>query len=288
MIMERELWKRVYQMVIDIANGSSIKRAVFDDAQIVLVYLWAVLHDRPVIWACQKSNWPIYDWRKQLPTPSTMSRRMRTTGFQNLLRAVEHSFTSNMPTHLCRWIDAKPLPIGASSGDKQAGYGYAAGTKAKGYKLYAIADAYKGFISWCVHPMQCNETRIALELLPNLDHPGYLVGDSVYDSNNIYDLAATKGIQLIANKRKRGSGLGHYKHSEHRLRGKELLTRSFGTDLLEKRDQIERMFGQLTTFACGLKPLPNWVRTKYRVENWVRGKMIFFNVWRTYVSPNKI
>jgi len=286
--MERELWKRVYQMVIDIANGSSIKRAVFDDAQIVLVYLWAVLHDRPVIWACQKSNWPIYDWRKQLPTPSTMSRRMRTTGFQNLLRAVEHSFTSNMPTHLCRWIDAKPLPIGASSGDKQAGYGYAAGTKAKGYKLYAIADAYKGFISWCVHPMQCNETRIALELLPNLDHPGYLVGDSVYDSNNIYDLAATKGIQLIANKRKRGSGLGHYKHSEHRLRGKELLTRSFGTDLLEKRDQIERMFGQLTTFACGLKPLPNWVRTKYRVENWVRGKMIFFNVWRTYVSPNKI
>jgi hypothetical protein len=288
MIMERELWKRVYQMVNDIANGSSIKRAAFDDARIVLVYLWAVLHDRPVSWACQKSNWPIYDWRKQLPTSSTMSRRMRTTGLQSLLRAVEHSFTSNMPTNLCRWIDAKPLPIGASSGDKQAGYGYAAGTKAKGYKLYAIADSYKGFISWCVHPMQCNETRIALELIPNLDHPGYLVGDSAYDSNNIYDLAATKEIQLIANKRKRGAGLGHYKHSKHRLRAKELLTRSFGTDLLEKRDQIERMFGQLTTFACGLKPLPNWVRTKFRVENWVRAKMIFFNVWRNHVSPNKI
>jgi len=34
--------------------------------------------------------------------------------------------------------------------------------------------------------------------------------------------------------------------------------------------------------------LPNWVRTKVRVENWVRAKIIFYNIWRMYVSPNKI
>lgn len=287
--MERELWKKVYPMVIKTANGSSIKRASFDNARIVLTYLWAVLHDRPIFWACQKSNWPIYDRRTALPTPSTMSRRMRTKGFQTLLCAVEHSFTEKMPNHLCRWIDAKPLPIGGSSGDKQAGYGRAAGCKAKGYKLYAIADAYKGFIHWSVEPMQFNEARVATGLISSMATPGYLIGDTAYDSNRLYDLAAEKSIQLIAPKRMPLCGPGQKKkHSPYRLRAIELARKPFGIDLAKSRDEIDRMFGQLSTFACGLKPLPNWVRTKFRVENWVCGKMIFFNAWRMYVSPNRI
>jgi len=286
--MERQLWKRVYQMVNDIANGSSVKRGTFDNARILLTYLWAVLHDRPTLWACQKTNWPIYDRRRQLPTPSTMTRRLRTPAVQSLLRLVENSFAEHMPTHLCRWIDAKPLPIGPNSGDKQAGFGYAAGVKAKGYKLYAVADAYKGFIRWSIEPMHCGETNVAVNLIPTLDQPGYLAGDGTYDSNRLYDLAGANSIQLIAAARRSGEGLGHYKHSPFRLRALELRKKPFGIALLESRNEIERMFGQLTNFACGLKPLPNWVRTKFRVENWVRAKMIFFNVWRMYVSPNKI
>lgn len=286
--MERQLWQRVYRMVIDIANGSSVKWGTFDNAQIVLTYLWAVMHDRPVMWACQKSNWPIYDRRRQLPTPSTMSRRLRTSGFQNIMRLVENAFTKDMPNHLCRWIDAKPLPIGGNSGDKNAGYGYGAGVKNRGYKLYAVADAYKGFISWSIESMNRNETAIAAKLIPTLDQPGYLAGDGAYDSNKLYDLAGSNSIQLVASARRRGLGLGHYKHSPFRLRALELRQNQFGIGLLKSRNGIEQMFGQLTNFACGLKPLPNWVRTKFRVENWVRAKMIFFNVWRMHVSPNKI
>jgi hypothetical protein len=115
------------------------------NAQVVQTYLWAVLHDRPVSWACDKKNWPIYDRRRPLPTSSTMSRRIRTVCIQQLLRTIENALTENRPDYLCRWIDAKPLPIGGSSGDRQAGCGQAAGTKARGYKLYAIADASKGF-----------------------------------------------------------------------------------------------------------------------------------------------
>jgi hypothetical protein len=281
MIMERELWKKVYRMIMDIAKGSSIKRATFNDAHIVQTYLWAVLHDRPISWACDKKNWPIYDRRKPLPTPSTMSRRVRTACIQQLLCAVENAFTEHLPNHLCRWIDAKPLPIGGSSGDKQAGYGYAAGTKAKGYKLYAIADASKGFIRWCVEPMHYNEARVAKVLIPSLRQPGYLIGDSAYDANKLYDMAASREVQLIANKRfSKSKALSHRRQSPHRLRAIEMIQRPFGAGLLNGRGEIDRMFGQLTTFACGLKPLPNWIRTKFRVENWVRGKMIFYNAWR--------
>jgi hypothetical protein len=210
-----------------------------------------------------------------------MSRRIRTVCIQQLLRTIEKALTENRPDYLCRWIDAKPLPIGGSSGDRQAGYGQAAGTKAKGYKLYAIADASKGFVHWTVEPMQYNEARVAKALIPRLRQPGYLIGDSAYDCNELYDIAASNDVQLIANKRySQSKAIGHNRHSPHRLHAIEMKRRLFGAGLLNSRDEIDRMFGQLTTFACGLKPLPNWVRTKFRVENWVRGKMIFYNAWR--------
>ncbi|MEN6383645.1 MAG: hypothetical protein ABFD79_00435, partial [Phycisphaerales bacterium] len=59
-----------------------------------------------------------------------------------------------------------------------------------------------------------------------------------------------------------------------------------GQGLLISRDQIERMYGQLTNFGCGLSPLPNWVRTLFRVEMWVRAKLIFYQIWRTELAPS--
>jgi hypothetical protein len=31
----------------------------YGDTQVLAVLLWAVLHDRPVIWACLRRNWPM-------------------------------------------------------------------------------------------------------------------------------------------------------------------------------------------------------------------------------------
>ncbi len=44
---------------------------------------------------------------------------------------------------------------------------------------------------------------------------------------------------------------------------------------MNARRQIERFFGNLTSFAGGLAPLPAWVRTLSRVERWVRAKLAF-------------
>jgi hypothetical protein len=281
MIMENELWSKVYQMVHQLGNNKKPKRATYSNADIVLTYLWAVLHDRPVFWACQRCNWPIYYRRKNLPNPSTMTRRLRTETIQQLMRKVEQQLIDCHPHSLCRWIDAKPLPIGRYSKDKQAGYGYADGGMAKCYKLYAIADQSQGFIVWTIKPMNHHEANVASELIPQLQSEGYLVGDGAYDNNRLYELAAKRSIQLIAPRRiKDAKSLGHRHHSSYRLRSLLLQKCSLGRILINSRNTIETMFGQLTNLGCGLSPLPNWVRTQFRVEMWVRAKLIIYQVWR--------
>jgi len=186
---------------------------------------------------------------------------------------------NRMPASCVRWIDAKPLPIGGSSQDGDAGYGRAAGCMAKGYKLHAIADRNQGFVTWTVRPMNVNAQKVAPELIAQLEDEGYLAGDGEYDGNALYDAAADRGVQLLA-PRRRATRLGHKRHSPHRLRAVDLLSREFGVDLLRTRDAIDRMFGQLTNLGWGLKPLPNWVRTQLRVTLWVQGKMIFYHTYR--------
>lgn len=285
--MENELWKQVYQMVIRIGKGKTLKRAKFNDADIVITYLWSVMHDRPISWACNKRNWPIYYHRRPLPTPSTMTRRLRTEQIHQLMRKVEQTLINRYPPRLCRWIDAKPLCIGLYSKDKEAGYGPAGNGMAKGYKLYTIADQKQGFVVWTIRPMNHHEAKVADELIDKLNSEGYLVGDGAYDSNRLYDLAANKSIQLVAPRKiKNAKGIGHRRNSPYRLRALSLQKEQIGLSLLESRSHIERMFGQLTNLGCGLSPLPNWVRTLFRVEMWVRAKMIIYQIWRQKNQSN--
>jgi hypothetical protein len=285
--MESELYKKVYQLVMKIANGRKIKRATFFDAEIVLTYLWAVLHDRPIYWACNKKNWPIYYRRKPLPTASTMTRRLRKQGVQNLLKEVEQALINRLPPSLCHWIDAKALPVSRISKDKQASWGPACGAMAKGYKLYTIADSTQGFVIWTVRPMNQSEPVVAQELIRSLNGEGYLIGDRAYDSNNLYEELSHKSIQLLTpQRRKNAKRLGHHRHSIHRIRAMNIKDMYFGQGLLDSRGQIERMYGQLTNFGCGLSPLPNWVRTLFRVEMWVRAKLIFYQIWRTELASS--
>lgn len=285
--MENELWTKVYQIVQGLGNNKRPKRAIYSDADILLTYLWAVLHDRPVYWACQKSNWPIYYRRRNLPNPSTITRRLRTNSIQQLIREVEKELINRYPPRICRWIDAKPLPISRNSKDKEAAYGYAEYGMGKGYKLHAIADESQGFVIWSVKSMNHCESNVADELIAQLDSEGYLIGDGAYDRNRLYDLACEKSVQLIALQRyRKAQGLGHRPHSPRRLRALSLLKTPMGQKLLASRNNIETMFAQLTNLGCGLSPLPNWVRTLFRVEMWVRGKMIFYQLWRQHKAPN--
>jgi hypothetical protein len=208
-----------------------------------------------------------------LPSPATLSRRLRHPELRSLLRELEHRLRDANPACVCKWIDGMPLPVGGSSGDRHARCGYGAGKIVKGYKLHAICDGSRHWLYWCVLPLNHSEKLVARHLIRHWPEEGYLVGDGEYDCNPLYDLAGDQGMQLVSPQRG-GAALGHRRHSEYRLRCRSLLDKPIGQALIHHRFGIDRLFGHLGNYGGGLAPLPHWVRGLSRVRLWVQAKII--------------
>src|SRR3954470_3797081 len=137
--MEGELLRALYAIVQQEAKlRSRPKHVSYSDALIVLVFFWAVLHDRPICWACQRINWPM-EWAWLcLPSAATLSRRLKTFSCCALIEALYHRLRSREESFCCcRRIDSKPLVVGGFSKDRDARRGYATGGLARGYKISA-------------------------------------------------------------------------------------------------------------------------------------------------------
>src|SRR5262249_34138590 len=139
-----------------------------------------------------------------------------------------------------------------------------------GYKLHAAWGAAAVPLAWEVCPANVAEPKVARLLVSRLGGAGYLVGDSSFDSNPLFDQAGRRRHQLGAPPKR----AGHRRHSPYRLRARELLARPFGRALYRSRSFVERCFGQLTSFGGGLGPLPSWVRRAHRVRRWVQAKLL--------------
>ena len=276
--MERELFLRVKR---ELAALDSRRRGrnLFSDAEIVLVYFWSVICDRPVCWACHRANWPAGLRPRRLPSQSRMSRRLRTAPVRRLADALEQRvLRDGRPAPLASAVDAKPLPVGAYSHDRQATWGRGTGGWARGYKLHLLLSLCGTVLGWRVAPMSAPEREMARRMLKRARCPGYILGDKQFDANHLYDEACRHGGQLVA-PRQRGAdkGLGTRRQSPGRLRSKDLLENTvspFGRQLHHLRDIIERKFGHLTSTAGLLTHLPSWVRTHRRVRLWVQSKLI--------------
>lgn len=268
--MERELWRQLYVLAMRLDKGWS--NAIYRDSEVLVVYLWAVVHDRPTSWACHRRNW--LDQPPRLPSQPTMSRRLRRPGVQDLLSAVEAQLGGDPRRWWVQRIDGKPLPVGTHTKDRSAKLGPAGRGFAKGYKLHAIWGGGPLPSAWQVESMNAGEATVARQLVSCLPGEGYLVGDCQYDSNPLHEVARRRGYQLIAPQQQEGKALGHRRHSRNRLRSLELLRKPFGQALFHYRDQIERDYGGLTNFAAGLAPLPSWVRRPHRVRLWVQAKLL--------------
>ena len=136
--MEHQLWKAIVAALLSLDNPPTPTRFAFSDRDIVQVYYGAVICDRPTSWACYKKHWPLHRRKRRLPSPATMSRRLRSPAVVALLDALERRVTAPRGPGLFWVIDGKPLPIGGCSKDRQAGYGKAAGGMAKGYQLLGV------------------------------------------------------------------------------------------------------------------------------------------------------
>jgi hypothetical protein len=284
--MERELWLALYRLACECDPSPYWELVRFFDHHIVGVFLWAVLHDRPVSWACDPINWPNRLWQGKLPSQSTMSRRLRTTEVQRLLNRMERKLASWGGGGMVWIVDGKPLVVGAHSKDRDVTWGRVGRGYAKGYKLHAIYGRGPLPVAWELAPLNESEPEVARRLVSFLKGGGgYILGDKAFDSNPLHSMANSCGYQLVAERKRPGTGLGHRTHSLGRLRSIELLRTEFGQNLYRCRDDIERQFGWLTNHGAGLAPLPAWVRRPHRVGLWLQAKLITHAAY-VYLYPH--
>src|SRR6516165_7410536 len=201
--MEHQLWKAMVAVLSTLDKPRTPTRFDFSDEDIVNVYYWSVIWDRPTSWACRTKHWPIHLRR----------RRLRSAAVIALLDALQRRVTAPQAAGLFWMIDGKPLPIGGCSKDRQAGYGKAAGAMAKGYKLHALVGSDGAVAQWRVAPMNKDE-RVMAERLVKAAPPevaGYVLADANFDSNRLHQACDDRGdLQLVAPRRYGpGNGTGH-------------------------------------------------------------------------------
>jgi IS5 family transposase len=277
--MEHQLWKAIVALLATLGKPRKRRTHDFTDHDIVKVFYWAVLHERSNHWACQATHWPIHLRRQRLPSPGTLSRRLKTPPVVALLDALERRVLAPKEAGVFWMIDGKPLVIGGCSTDQQAGYGRAANSKAKGYKIHAIVDPAGAIAAWRLAPMNKDERVMAERMLKVAPIQGYVAADANYDSNKLHEVCDQRGqLQLVTRRRYGpGHGTGHRKQSAGRLRSMELTENPFprfAERLLHDRAEIERRFGQRVNWGGGLSCLPAWVRTYRRVRRWVQAKLV--------------
>src|SRR5205085_9308113 len=104
--MEREFWSELSQAICDVAHRwEESRRFAHPTALIVRVHLWSALHDRPTSWACQSQSWDSRTRPAALPDQSTMSRRLRTPGFKQFMKALSARMAGKASTSLLKRAD---------------------------------------------------------------------------------------------------------------------------------------------------------------------------------------
>jgi hypothetical protein len=258
-----------------------VKGVTFRPHIVLLVLLWATLHDRPRSWACDPVNWSTTTLRPaRIPSDATVSRQLRRLPAQLLMRLLTEHVRGTGDPSLIPIIDGKPLPIGGAGTDPDARVGRGAGMWAKGYKLYAIWAGRPMPEVDRVEPMNVCETKAAEAMLPELaGSGGSVLADGEYDANGVFDAAGAAGLQLVAPREDPEAGLGHRRQSPYRLRAIELLRSRFGQEILALRRRVEGYFGGSVSFGGGLGDgPPPWVRRLHRVRAWVWAKLLINGV----------
>lgn len=272
--MERDLWKQIVPALRRLPRRRP-RNAVFHSQQILAVFLWAALHDRPVSWACRRSSWSPAAWRRKLPDQSTMSRRLRDPSVEEDLSQLLHHLQRALAPSSTLAVDGKALTVPNRTMDTEARNGWASGGYSRGYKLHAIIDASHRLLAFDVHPMNTGESVVARQMVERLEaSPGtVLLGDSAYDSNPLHAACFTRGCRLLAPRRKPGTSVsqGHRQHPM-RLESIRMLESDNPPPITRERQTIERYFSRLTV-AGGLFALPPWVRRLRRVRTWVAAKL---------------
>jgi len=290
--MELELWAETSAAISAVANDwKRIARLRHSTALIVRVYHWAVLHDRPISWACQARNWAPSVRPKVLPDQSTLSRRTRQEDFWEFLKRVAKRMQGKTGPQMVKVVDGKSLELPNHTTDRDATWSRGVSRTSVGYKIHAIFAGNPLPEAFAITTLNVCEKRMAGRLIKRVEGFGYLLGDALYDASWLFDNCHEHHHQLLCPRAKPGTGEGHHYISPHRRRAINLLeipkaVSRFGHDLYDQRSGIERDFSQLTCFGAGLGPLPSWIRRIWRVRHWVMNKLLI-NAARIRINRRK-
>jgi len=274
--MEGRLWIIVLTLLP--APNSGRSRFFYDRRTILMVLLWAVLHDRPQSWACDPANWPDALRPPALPDPSTLSRRKRRDDVHEELVQAQDAIRGRLgEATRDAAIDSRPVVVGGGSKDRMARAGRAVGGFARGYRAHMLVDAAGIVRGLAVRPMSVNERIVARPLLAHAPRPiQRVVADANYDSVALHRIAAQRGVRFYT-----GIRLGRVgrRQNPRRVRLQQLSRTEVGKKAFAKRDAIERVFGRMSNIACGLKALPAWVRGFDRAAFWIEAKVLIYHAY---------
>lgn len=278
--MDDERFDLIYRLVMALSPARG-KRCQYGDGIILLVLLWAAMRQKPISWACDPRNAPSALRGRPLPSPSRVSRRLRHPSVNTLLQLTIRHYQQQWLVAAaligCWTIDAKGFAVSRFSKDRQARWGHCRGGKARGYKLFLLVDAMGLPVSWHVDSMNTSEPMVARRLIKTIERPGYVLGDAVYDSDQLYRLAVEKQLQLVAPRKQPHKPIGQRAQSEPRLHAIAMLEtpgNRFGPTLYAERAGIERTFSRWSASTVGLDHLPGWVRGLDRVRRWINAKIL--------------
>jgi len=275
--MSSREWRVLYRVIQRVASmmPRPKRRLSYNDGLIAALFFWAVAHDRPLCWACQRENTRAHFRPRRLPSVSQFCRRVASQRFQLLLQRIYAELAQSHSTGLS-FLDGRPLPVGACSKDTDAKAGRVYGGFARGYRLHACVARTGQVIAWRLTGLNGAEARVAHELIDQVQPRGLVLADGNYDSAALYERVARHRGQLVVQAR-RNAGKGHLRQSAARLRGLAIWRQK--PDVVRRlRAMVDRYFGQQSSFGGGLAPLPAWVRTLPRVQRWVTAKLTIYHV----------
>ena len=280
--MDDELFALVYRIAWELWPKRE-KRVQFAGRTIVLMYIWSAIRGKPRHWVCHRRNLPPHLREEAIPGRSQFGRRLNSPAVQAMLAELDARVRQGPQAGSigCWLLDGKPLVVSPYSKDKDAKWGWAYDRKARGYKLFAMLDLDGNVTAWCLHGMNQAEPTVARGLIEQTDRPGYVLGDSAYDSGPLHELAAQRDLQLIAPRKIPGGNIGVRARQPTRLHSITMLetfNNAFGPAMYACRTGIERAFALMGCSKVGLDHLPSFIRTPARVRLWVQAKIILYSL----------
>jgi len=282
--MDRSEWILLKKRIRRAVNAVGRSRGViYSDELILKLFFWAVAHDRPLCWACNRMSFGGGFRPRRLPSRSQFCKRIKSRRFQAFLRWIHDDQTNHSQLSVFNYLDGKPLAVNKYSRDPEATIGFGAGQFQRGYKLHVLTTDDRKIASWSLqslHKHEKNVARCIVEHLPSIRLNAIFMADGNYDSADFHKQIHRRGGFLWTKPR----GIAEHPVTLRQMgASRRMLLHYWRTNpdwcaaFQHRRIHVEGTLSNLTCYGGGLGPLPAFVRRKERVTRWVGAKIILYH-----------